>query len=140
MGVQKKSGDVYIIDFGLAKRYRNPRTNQHIPFRNDRSFANIGKPYEAFHICFFFLGGGIGKFEKITVWCGKCCTTRYLKVNTMSAALVEGDGFPETAERSRGTGGLQLLYLSISTYLNCLLIYYISLSIYIPVTIRCSMM
>jgi len=24
---------VYIIDFGLAKRYRDPNTNKHIPYR-----------------------------------------------------------------------------------------------------------
>ncbi|WVZ19870.1 hypothetical protein V8G54_007192 [Vigna mungo] len=32
MGLGKKANQVYIIDFGLAKRYRDPNTNKHIPY------------------------------------------------------------------------------------------------------------
>lgn len=32
---------VYIIDFGLAKRYRDSTTNRHIPYRLPLSLGNI---------------------------------------------------------------------------------------------------
>ncbi|RNF11284.1 casein kinase, partial [Trypanosoma conorhini] len=33
MGTGKKGHHVYIVDFGLAKKYRDPRTHQHIPYK-----------------------------------------------------------------------------------------------------------
>ena len=30
---------VYLIDFGLSKRYVEPRTNQHIPYRTGKSLT-----------------------------------------------------------------------------------------------------
>ena len=33
MGVGKKANQVYIIDFGLAKKYRDSKTNKHIPYK-----------------------------------------------------------------------------------------------------------
>lgn len=33
MGLGKKSHIVHIIDFGLSKKYRDPKTLQHIPYR-----------------------------------------------------------------------------------------------------------
>ncbi|CAL5393970.1 unnamed protein product [Camellia sinensis] len=33
MGLGRKANQVYIIDFGLAKRYRDPTTSRHIPYR-----------------------------------------------------------------------------------------------------------
>ena len=33
MGLKNKQGVVYLIDFGLSKRYRDPKTGQHIPYR-----------------------------------------------------------------------------------------------------------
>ena len=32
MGRNRYSGVVYVIDFGLAKRYRDAATHRHIPF------------------------------------------------------------------------------------------------------------
>lgn len=33
VGKGDKRNIVYIIDFGLAKRYRDPKTGNHIPFK-----------------------------------------------------------------------------------------------------------
>jgi len=33
MGLGRKANQVYLIDFGLAKRYRDANTNRHIPYR-----------------------------------------------------------------------------------------------------------
>jgi hypothetical protein len=32
---------VYLIDFGLSKRYVEPRTNQHIPYRTGKSLTGL---------------------------------------------------------------------------------------------------
>jgi len=34
MGLHGKAGQVYIIDFGLSKRFRDPKTGEHIPYRD----------------------------------------------------------------------------------------------------------
>lgn len=39
MGVGKKGNWVNIIDFGLAKKYRDSKTGQHIEYREGRSLT-----------------------------------------------------------------------------------------------------
>eukprot|EP00295_Goniomonas_pacifica_P029397 CAMPEP_0175933100 /NCGR_PEP_ID=MMETSP0108-20121206/19743_1 /TAXON_ID=195067 ORGANISM="Goniomonas pacifica, Strain CCMP1869" /NCGR_SAMPLE_ID=MMETSP0108 /ASSEMBLY_ACC=CAM_ASM_000204 /LENGTH=335 /DNA_ID=CAMNT_0017256783 /DNA_START=58 /DNA_END=1066 /DNA_ORIENTATION=+ len=39
MGLNKKSWQVNIIDFGLAKRFRDPKTLQHIPYRENKNLT-----------------------------------------------------------------------------------------------------
>ena len=34
---------VYIIDFGLAKRYQDPKTHQHIPYKNGKSLTGTAR-------------------------------------------------------------------------------------------------
>jgi serine/threonine protein kinase len=34
MGIGHKAGVVYLIDFGLSKQFRDPKTHMHIPFSN----------------------------------------------------------------------------------------------------------
>ena len=36
MGLGKKGNLVYFIDFGLAKKYCDAHTHQHIPYRENR--------------------------------------------------------------------------------------------------------
>lgn len=51
MGLGKKGNLVYIIDFGLAKKYKDPRTMQHIPYRENKNLT--GKKYhECANFCF----------------------------------------------------------------------------------------
>lgn len=41
VGLSKKSKNIFTIDFGLSKRYRDSRTHEHIPFREKKPL--IGK-------------------------------------------------------------------------------------------------
>lgn len=36
VGTGKKADHIYLIDFGLAKRYRDPKTGLHIMYRDDK--------------------------------------------------------------------------------------------------------
>ncbi|KAG0164851.1 serine/threonine protein kinase [Apophysomyces sp. BC1034] len=39
MGIGKRGNQVNMIDFGLAKRYRDPKTNVHIPYRENKNLT-----------------------------------------------------------------------------------------------------
>ena len=43
MGVGKSCNKVYLIDFGLAKKYRDSRTYQHIPYREDKNLTGTAR-------------------------------------------------------------------------------------------------
>jgi len=43
MGLGSKGNIVYLIDFGLAKRYRDARTHQHIPFRSNKNLTGTAR-------------------------------------------------------------------------------------------------
>jgi len=43
MGLGSKGNVVYLIDFGLAKRYRDARTHQHIPFRSNKNLTGTAR-------------------------------------------------------------------------------------------------
>lgn len=56
MGLGKKGNLVYIIDFGLAKKYRDSRTHQHIPYRENKNLTGTAR-YASINTHL-----GIGKF------------------------------------------------------------------------------
>jgi casein kinase I family protein HRR25 len=43
IGLGKKKNQVYVIDFGLAKRYRDPKTGLHIPFKDGKSLTGTAR-------------------------------------------------------------------------------------------------
>ncbi|XP_070186297.1 casein kinase I-like isoform X1 [Littorina saxatilis] len=43
MGLGKKGNLVYLIDFGLAKKYRDARTHQHIPYRENKNLTGTAR-------------------------------------------------------------------------------------------------
>lgn len=43
MGLGKKGNLVYIIDFGLAKKYRDTRTLRHIPYRENKNLTGTAR-------------------------------------------------------------------------------------------------
>ena len=42
-GLGKRCNIVHVIDFGLAKRYRDPRTHQHIPYKENKSLTGTAR-------------------------------------------------------------------------------------------------
>ncbi|KEG06099.1 putative casein kinase [Trypanosoma grayi] len=43
VGAGKRAHHVYIIDFGLAKKYRDARTHQHIPYKEGKSLTGTAR-------------------------------------------------------------------------------------------------
>ena len=43
IGLGKKSNVVYVIDYGLAKKYRDAKTHQHIPYRENKNLTGTAR-------------------------------------------------------------------------------------------------
>ncbi len=43
IGINKKQHFVYVIDFGLAKRFRDPKTGEHIPYRDGKNLTGTAR-------------------------------------------------------------------------------------------------
>jgi len=43
IGLGKRADKIYIIDYGLAKKYRDPRTGVHIPFKDNKNLTGTAR-------------------------------------------------------------------------------------------------
>ena len=43
MGIGRHCNKLFLIDFGLAKKYRDNRTRQHIPYREDKNLTGTAR-------------------------------------------------------------------------------------------------
>ncbi|CAD8181451.1 unnamed protein product [Paramecium octaurelia] len=43
IGLGRKSNTVYILDFGLSKKYRDAKTHQHIPYRENKNLTGTAR-------------------------------------------------------------------------------------------------
>ncbi|RWR82759.1 casein kinase 1-like protein 2 [Cinnamomum micranthum f. kanehirae] len=43
MGLGRRANQVYVIDFGLAKKYRDATTHQHIPYRENKNLTGTAR-------------------------------------------------------------------------------------------------
>ena len=48
IGLGKKSNIVYLIDYGLAKKYRDPKTLHHIPYKENKNLTGTAR-YASIH-------------------------------------------------------------------------------------------
>jgi serine/threonine protein kinase len=65
MGIGKRGNQVNVIDFGLAKKYRDPKTHLHIPYRENKNltgtarYASINTHLGVGKLVWFFIWGGM---------------------------------------------------------------------------------
>ena len=76
MGIGRHCNKLFLIDFGLAKKYRDTRTRQHIPYREDKNLtgtaryasinAHLGKHISNTivycHVCLFLMNNPLDQF------------------------------------------------------------------------------
>lgn len=43
IGLGKRSRNVFTIDFGASKKYRDPRTNEHIPLKENKALIGTAR-------------------------------------------------------------------------------------------------
>lgn len=43
MGLNEKSSILFVADMGLAKKYYEPATKKHLPYRNDKSLTGTAR-------------------------------------------------------------------------------------------------
>lgn len=60
MGIGKRGNQVNVIDFGLAKKYRDPKTHFHIPYRENKNLTGTAR-YASINTHL-----GVGKIQGLT--------------------------------------------------------------------------
>lgn len=43
IGLGKKSNTIYVIDYGLGKKFRDSKTHQHIPYRENKNLTGTAR-------------------------------------------------------------------------------------------------
>ena len=64
MGIGKRGNQVNVIDFGLAKKFRDPKTHLHIPYRENKNLTGTAR-YTSINTHL-----GVGKLDERARLCG----------------------------------------------------------------------
>jgi len=96
MGHGKSSNIVYLINFGLAKKYRDPKTQQHIPYRENKS-PTVTARYASINAL-----TGIEQSSKNDLEVNGC-VIRYFNRSPVKYSRTQGEKYLKIAESKRST-------------------------------------